>query len=84
MHARFRGVTGTKIRVEDKTGSLLSAAVKESTSGEVGLQFAAAFDLESDRDPGSRSRSRGTVRILGTSRYLDIVDDKRLEGDGQR
>mmetsp|Transcript_34829 Transcript_34829/g.68560 ORF Transcript_34829/g.68560 Transcript_34829/m.68560 type:complete len:229 (-) Transcript_34829:210-896(-) len=66
----FEAARGLRSRVEDKTGSLLSAAVRESTSGDVGLQFAVAFDLESGSDPGSRSRSRGTVRLLGTSRYL--------------
>ena len=57
-------------RAEDRTGGLLPEALQGSTSGDVSIQFSVAFDLEPGRDPGSRSRARGAVRLLSTSRYL--------------
>ena len=61
---------GLRSRAEDRSGGLLPAAMQGSDSGDVGIDFSVAFDLERGRDPGSRFTARGAVRLLSTSRYL--------------
>ena len=67
---------GLRSRAEDRSGGRLPVAMQESNSGDVGIQFAVAFDLEPGRDPGSRSKAQGTVRLLSTSRYLSTEPEE--------
>lgn len=48
--------------------------MQQSTSSDVGLQFGVAFDLEPGLDAGSRAAAQGTVRRLGSSRFLSISE----------
>ena len=66
----LQAAQGLRSRAEDRSGGPLPVALQESTSADVGIQFAVAFDLEPGLDPGSRAMARGTVRLLSTSRYL--------------
>ena len=68
----LQAAQGLRSRAEDRSGSPLPAALQASTSGDVDIQFAVAFDLELGLDPGSRSMAQGTVRLLSTSRYLSM------------
>ena len=66
----LQAARGLRSRTEDRTGGPLPAAMQDSTSADVGIQFSVAFDLEPGRDPGSRAMAQGAVRLLSTSRYL--------------
>eukprot|EP00964_Phaeocystis_antarctica_P100044 scaffold65762_cov60-Phaeocystis_antarctica.AAC.7 len=66
----LQAARGLRSRAEDRSGGPLPVAMQESTSGDVGVQYSVAFDLEPGRDPGSRAMAQGTVRLLSTSRYL--------------
>jgi hypothetical protein len=65
-----QAASSLRSRAEDRTGAPLTAALESSTAGDVGLQFSVAFELEPGSDPGSRSRTQGTVRLLSESRFL--------------
>lgn len=67
-----QAASSLRSRAEDKSGSPVSAAVQDSTAGDVVLQFSIVFDLEPGSDPGSRYRTRGVARLLTESRFLSI------------
>jgi hypothetical protein len=67
----LQAARGLRSRAEDRSGGPLPAAMQESTSADVGVQYSVALDLEPGRDPGSRAMAQGTLRLLSTSRYLE-------------
>lgn len=67
-----QAASSLRSRAEDRSGAPLPAVTQASAAGDVEIRFGVAFDLEPGSDPGSRSKTQGTVRLLSESRFLSM------------